>query len=34
LREQFASTPELMQDVPDIDSVYYKEVKKARFETV
>jgi hypothetical protein len=28
----FESTPELMQDVPDIDSVYYTEVKKVRFE--
>jgi len=28
----FESTPELMQDVPDIDSVYYEEVKKVRFE--
>jgi hypothetical protein len=28
----FESTPELMQDVPDIDRVYYEEVKKVRFE--
>jgi hypothetical protein len=28
----FESTPELMQDVPDIDSVYYEEVKNVRFE--
>ena len=28
----FESTPELMQDVPDIDSVYFEEVKHIRFE--
>ncbi len=29
---QYESTPVLMQDVPDIDSVYFKEVSKVRFE--
>jgi hypothetical protein len=28
----FESTPELLQDVPEIDSVYCKEFQKARFE--